>query len=116
MIIIVSEYQDAITDKVIEYLIFDNLFFIRINESETISDFNLYLCNNKLHIDFSTIRGKVKLSEIQFIWYRRGNISLNMSGYFIDDKIKNKSLMSVLNKDWEIFSLPYSIAQAINKC
>lgn len=79
MLLIISEDKDQSTNQVIDWLIFLNKKFFRINDSEKLEHISLKL-NNKgvfgiLQLD---IHRNVSLSEIDCYWYRRGNFKFDI--------------------------------------
>jgi ATP-GRASP peptide maturase of grasp-with-spasm system len=86
MLLILSEESDYSTSKVIDWLLFYKIKFIRVNKEDII---NLEFKNDD--IIFSLKNNKFLLSNIKCFWYRRGFINLNV--------------ISTLNKEIDNFLL-----------
>jgi hypothetical protein len=72
MVLIFSDSGDTITNKVIDYLIFKNIEYLRFNEKER---FNVIFDNNEIILIYGDI--KVFFNKIKAVWYRRTILRLN---------------------------------------
>ena len=98
MVLIISQEPDQITDDVAEWLDFKGIDFVRVNESDFVSNVlitldpkggDVSLCIDK--------KGTIKLSEVSTYWYRRGGFYPNLA--FMDELPEN--LKSHLLEEWE---------------
>lgn len=73
MVLLLSEYEDNMTDKVCAYLNFYNEPYLRLNKVETEGVFNYVLFeNNKIDIRFTFKKVHYSLNDFKSIWFRRG--------------------------------------------
>ena len=92
MILILSLSHDQSTSNVIDWLLYYNSKFIRINHQEMI-DAEIHISNDYINIQF--VSGKIlDLSTIKKYWYRRGNF------IFSDKYLKgNQAIINTINQD-----------------
>lgn len=100
MILIISEYFDSITEKVIDYLLINEVPFIRINLSDDVTDFNLDFGGKDIRCSFSVKNNAFDIKNINFFWYRRGDISLNFNNYSYGLSNNNNNF-HILIKEWK---------------
>ncbi|MCP9768993.1 hypothetical protein EGI22_13820 [Lacihabitans sp. LS3-19] len=96
MILILTEQKEDSVNKVIDWLIYYNFEFIRFNESDFISKFEMEINLN------STIKfnlKELKFSEISSVWLRKGAFN-----YQISNSNANQSITSYLFNEWNSFS------------
>ena len=72
MILILSETNDKVTDSVIDWLTLKNADFIRINETNFIS--NILIKEDGIIIDFDG-ELQVNLNNVSSFWHRRGTLN-----------------------------------------
>lgn len=73
MVLIISEEADYSTNVVIDWLLFYNEKFVRVNgEDDLIADFN------GTDIIFKKDNYSFSINEIKSVWYRRGDLSLKI--------------------------------------
>ncbi|WP_320020264.1 grasp-with-spasm system ATP-grasp peptide maturase [Labilibaculum manganireducens] len=101
-ILIVSEQTDLTTDKVIEWLQFDQKHkIIRINENDLIVIDEIKPRLKSIKISHHTLATSIDLKGVLFFWYRRGNLNRNIDVPIQDLKTK-KELWEFLNWEWVI--------------
>lgn len=109
MILILSRENDYSTNKVLDWLEYYNVSYIRYNAENTID--NIEFNNEGLLIEFNGARQKKKIDLIliKAYWYRRGNFS------FSQNKINLESFTFKLTEHlWqEAHDLSYSIHNTI---
>lgn len=72
MILILSDELDHSTNKVINWIIYFNKRFLRINPADKIHIHNVWISDNQLDVELSVKNHRFLLSEIDCYWYRRG--------------------------------------------
>ncbi|MCB1177112.1 MAG: hypothetical protein KDK36_05985, partial [Leptospiraceae bacterium] len=73
MILILSEHEDNITDKVCAYLNYYKASYLRINKQESENIINhILFTNGKIEIKFSINEKEYYLNDFKSIWCRRG--------------------------------------------
>lgn len=75
MILIISTEYDDSTSNVVEWLIFKNKKFVRINFEDTFQS-KILISREKVTINIKGENLNINLSEIKSYWYRRGNIDV----------------------------------------
>lgn len=100
MVLILSENNDLSTDKVIEWLNYWEVKnIIRINEKDKVFIKKIDIRKNTIILSFDN--REINLSDIDFFWFRRGNLN-----HFIDKQIQfenkdvNKGFNDFLNYEW----------------
>jgi len=91
MILIISNSSDITTNEVINWLLFFNKEFLRINEDDLVEYLNVSI-SNELHNVKIKIKNKVyNLNEFEAVWYRRGFIKTIKTKLVFDDaKLKDE--------------------------
>jgi ATP-GRASP peptide maturase of grasp-with-spasm system len=101
MILIVSENIDYITDRVIEWLQHYGITDIfRINEDDDVNILEIDINNENVVIEVSG--RKLNLSDVDFFWYRRGNLKFRLFPLDINDMGVEKQVVSFLKFEWKI--------------
>lgn len=76
MILILSKWDDYSTSHVIQWLLFYQKPFKRINEEDEIESINIGMQANSSTEQFLIIKGeKLNFNQIESFWYRRGQFS-----------------------------------------
>lgn len=105
MLFLVSESNDLTTDKVVEWLMyFSDNEIIRINENNSICINQLSFFNSdniEIQLLVTNLNTGVKISNVDFFWYRRGKLNKGISKSSIDINI-NEHLLKFLNWEWKI--------------
>lgn len=117
MILILSDEFDNSTNKVIDWIDYNNNEFVRINPS-TIVDLSLVSLNGFDSNSFNLIVNDVNISsnEIKSYWYRRGFLN-NQLNFIVDCNIENykKVINNYLNRENEhLKETFYSMLEAKN--
>ncbi|MBK1894831.1 ATP-grasp domain-containing protein [Chryseobacterium paridis] len=73
MVLLVSKYNDSITDEICSWLLSENKKFIRLNENQVIS--SIYFDFNQNIFEISVDNISYNLNEIKSVFYRNGSIS-----------------------------------------
>lgn len=102
MVLIISENNDLTTDKVIEWLMYFGVNdFVRINEDDKIIVKEIDL--QKEEVIFSVNGKKIWMSDIDFFWYRRGNLSPFIEKIFDFKDIRtNESFNKFISHEWKV--------------
>src|SRR5215213_10147639 len=88
MILIFSEEGDIITSKVIEWLIHYKVDFRRINKEDCEHvKFKVSSNDEKLQIEIGDGTYTLNVTDISFVWYRRGNFKSLSKMFFVDFNI-----------------------------
>ena len=77
MILVVSDNDDKSTNEVIDWLIYYNANFIRINDADSIKLNALTLEDKTEIISFNVFNDNVNLSDISCAWFRRGGLTFD---------------------------------------
>ncbi len=79
MILIISDNDDNSTNDVIDWLIYKNIAFCRINRTDAFDLNYVILENGKYDFEIISVdkKIKIKLSELTGYWYRRGYLNLH---------------------------------------
>lgn len=96
MILIFSEVSDEMTDIVCQWLFFNNEKFLRIN-NEDFYQFNVQIVNDSslFEIFLTNKNLRIKLSDFEKVWFRRGNF------YFLKNNIflySNQKIQNIIEK------------------
>ncbi len=84
MVLIFSNEDDVTTDKVIQWLIYLKLTFIRINNCDKIILDRLDLANSIVELKIIKLNGVnevFNINDIKFVWYRRGHLKIFHTGW-----------------------------------
>ncbi|MCT4602987.1 MAG: grasp-with-spasm system ATP-grasp peptide maturase [Marinifilum sp.] len=103
MLVLISESNDLSTDKVVEWFIqFSDYKFGRINENDSVYINQIVLNNSETLSLQLTVNGdnkNFKVYDIDFFWYRRGNLNKKI----INSSIQiNNQLLKFLDWEWKI--------------
>lgn len=105
MLLLVSESNDLTTDKVVEWLMFfSNNEIVRINDNSLICIDRLSFLNSDnvdIQLIVTNLNTSIKISNVDFFWYRRGNLNKEISSAAIDINY-NEHLLKFLNWEWKI--------------
>lgn len=82
MILIISEEFDHSTNQIIEWLIYFNADFIRINANDKIK---LRFSDKRIYFEEKEGRFKFALDEIKTVWYRRGFLNFDFKFDTLDE-------------------------------
>jgi hypothetical protein len=96
MILIISQDYDASTDRVIQWLDYYNVAYIRVNNSDKLLIENYTITNSEIKFKLRVNEIVIELNEIDYYWYRRGEISID--GYEQSIKTSNAILSNGLNR------------------
>lgn len=83
MILLVSNYNDSITDEICSWLSSEDKKFVRLNENQVISSINFNFNLNLFEISIDEV--SYNLNEIKSVFYRNGTISYNTCDIGIDE-------------------------------
>ncbi|OBW41622.1 hypothetical protein AB670_02001 [Chryseobacterium sp. MOF25P] len=75
MVLLVSNYNDSITDEICSWLSSEDKKFIRLNENQVISSVKFNFNQNSFEISIDEV--SYNLNEIKAVFYRNGTISYN---------------------------------------
>jgi ATP-GRASP peptide maturase of grasp-with-spasm system len=103
MILIISENNDYFTDKVIEWLLYFGISdLVRINESDKIFVKEIDLRQDG-NFCFSLNGKDIWASDVDFFWYRRGNLNplVDKKFDFKDNKM-NEDIDKFLFHEWKV--------------
>ncbi|MFK7968798.1 MAG: grasp-with-spasm system ATP-grasp peptide maturase [Bacteroidia bacterium] len=93
MIIIISRANDQSTDDVLNWInhLFPHQKLVRINKEDS------FLLKEMDLDDFTLVSStsEIKFSEIQSVWYRRGDISLEVQSFSEEDEVDNELFKKV---------------------
>lgn len=92
MILIISKQIDFSTDKVIEWLLFYKIPFIRLNHEDKINDISITTSKEETSIFIGTNDISIKLNEIEAIWYRKSGINFLFKDRFRIKKSEFKKI------------------------
>jgi hypothetical protein len=100
MILILSENNDLTTDKVIEWLNYWEVKnIIRVNEDDKIIVKEIDIHKNTIILKFNN--SDIDLSDVDFFWFRRGNLN-----HFVDKQMEwenidlNNQVNDFLKYEW----------------
>src|SRR6187549_3771747 len=83
MVLIQSDSHDLSTQEVIDWLVYYNCPFVRINTEDKVTLISFTLNNQNTDFEIKIVKYKTNeifyllYSEISFYWYRRGHIVLD---------------------------------------
>jgi len=101
-ILIISENNDIVTDRVIEWLHFYKVSkIIRINEDTltSIKEINIKENNIVLFVEGE----EINISEIDYFWYRRGKINFDFSSYINNSSSRiDRQIYHFLQNEWRV--------------
>lgn len=107
MILILSENRDPSTTDVMEWIVHNGYPVLRRNFEDISNDLTLELGSDKQDFQIKYKNALVNLNEITAFWYRRGNITREISKLkdldFAQENQDEKlveSLHATLNKEW----------------
>lgn len=103
MILIISEDIDHTTNKVLEWLYSNGACnVLRLNTGDKVMCESVSLANGYTEIILKCeTKGRIKLSEINFFWYRRGSLSPWIDSFEFNTKLKEQQQFSQF-LNWEI--------------
>jgi len=110
MILILSEHTDLTTNEVIDWLVFYNAKYLRLNAEEgSISNFDL----QKKTFKIKTKNTIINSNDIKSFWYRRGGLSFNFSSYKSNSTALESYINGYLNKEY--YFLQESVYKELKK-
>lgn len=96
MILIISQEEDYSTSEVIQWLLYYNAPFIRINREDVCSLEKIVIANNEsCSFVISSKKGEIAVEDVTSVWYRRGEINLHFPALLF---VKEKDLYNEINK------------------
>lgn len=96
MILIISQEEDYSTSEVIQWLLYYNAPFIRINREDVCSLDKIVIANSEsCSFVISSKKGEISVEHITSVWYRRGEMNLHFPALVF---IKEKDLLKEINK------------------
>lgn len=100
MILILSEDNDQTTNDVIDWIIYYNHNFVRINDSDECRITDIRLNNDSSDITITTKNQEIKFSTISSYWYRRGNFSIKLPTHNFnnDSRLQDKIKLHLWNE------------------
>ena len=98
MILIISENTDLSTCKVIDWLVYFQIDWKRINEGDILNLAISFDANRKSDVCLKTKKGDVSLSMVSKVWYRRGNLHYAIDQAFFP---KNNEIRNHINYEWD---------------
>jgi len=115
MILVISENIDYFTDRAIEWLYsYGECDVLRLNTEDKVICENILLNNEYTEVVLKCEKGTIKLSEIDFFWFRRGSLSLWVEYIELNTKLKEEQQLNhFLN--WEINVIKNFILHELQK-
>ncbi len=98
MILILSDQNDTSTNDVIDWLNYYGTKWFRVNAETLVNSINIKFTQKEVLITLEFENNIVQLTEIKAFWYRRGDLTLNLS--FLDNV--NNDIEKFLNHEWKI--------------
>ena len=108
MVLIFSEYEDASTDEVIDWLNFYRINYLRVNPTDTIAIHRHYTIGKNKNLANICVNGtNVDIEDINSIWYRRGGIqkfSTNIEPTISENIIFNEEVLRISESEYRSVS------------
>lgn len=112
MILILSEVSDEMTDIVCQWLFFKNEKFVRIN-NEDFYQFNVQIVNdsNLFEVFLTNKKIRIKLSDFEKVWFRRGNFYFLKNNLSLYSNIKVQDIITkhINEEEKTIVDFMYSV-------
>jgi ATP-GRASP peptide maturase of grasp-with-spasm system len=102
MILLMSEYRDISTHKVIDWLKLYQVEYELIYKESYID--SIFFCSNELEYRFVCESKKINLTKVQFFWYRRGDINFTTNVRSIENTAIKNSISLNCNEEITVLS------------